>query len=101
MLLSMETAEHEFPMPLIHMNGNSRETLTEQYEKAEYVLRCLQQEFNQIDFHPRDYYPLDDDPYSNESFNKALAERHKILEALDVVRNYLEKHIEHLHEDDH
>ena len=96
MLLSMETAEHEFPMPLIHLNGNSRETLTEQYEKAVISLFAARDEFNQIDFHPRDYYPLDDDPYSNESFNEALTERLKILEAFTTIQNYLEKHLAHL-----
>ncbi len=94
----MKTAEHKFPMPLIHMNGNSRETLTNQYEKADFALMSARDWFNAIDFHSRDYYPLDDDPYSYESYNKALAERHKMLEAFKTIQGYLEKHIAHLYE---
>ena len=94
----MKTAEHKFPMPLIHMNGNSRETLTNQYEKADFALMSARDWFNAIDFHSRDYYPLDADPYSYESYNKALAERHKMLEAFKTIQGYLEKHIAHLYE---
>ena len=92
----MKTAKQDYPLPLIHLNGNSRETLTNQYEKADFALLSARGWFTEIDFHPRDYYPLDDDPYSNESFNKALAERHKILEAFATIQNYLEKHLAHL-----
>ena len=96
MLLSMETAEHEFPMPVIHMNGNSRARLDEQYRNAVVSLFAARDEFAQIDFHPRDYYPLDADPYSNLSYDKALAERTKMLEAFATIQNYLEKHLAHL-----
>ena len=100
MLLSMETAEHEFPfpMPFIHMNGNSRARLDEQYRNAFISLSAARDEFNRIDLHPRDYYPLDADPYSNLSYDKALAERTKMLEAFATIQNYLEKHLAHLHE---
>ena len=98
MLLSMETAEHEFPMPFIHMNGSSRARLDEQYRNAVISLFAARDEFNQIDLHPRDYYPLDADPYSNLSYDKALAERTKMLEAFATIQNYLEKHLAHLHE---
>jgi len=94
----METAKQDYPLPLIHMNGNSRETLTNQYEKADFALMSARDWFNAIDFHSRDYYPLDDDPYSYESYNKALAERTKMLEAFATIQNYLEKHIAHLYE---
>ncbi len=83
---------------MIHMNGNSRETLTNQYEKADFALMSARDWFNAIDFHSRDYYPWDDDPYSYESYNKALAERHKMLEAFKTIQGYLEKHIAHLYE---
>jgi hypothetical protein len=41
---------------------------------------------------------LDDDPYSYEAYNKALAERTKMLEAFKTIQGYLEKHIAHLYE---
>ena len=81
-------------MPLIHMNGNSRERLQEYYENANVALsEEALQKFNAIDFHPRDYYPLGDD-----AFSEAQAERLKIYEAFATIQNYLETHIEHLYE---
>jgi len=32
------------------------------------------------------------------SYDKALAERTKMLEAFATIQNYLEKHLAHLHE---
>jgi len=85
----------EIPMPLIHMNGNSRERLTEYYEEAARALREeALQKFNEIDFHPRDYYPL-----GNEAFTQAQAERIEIYKAFQRIQDYLEKHIEHLYAD--
>ncbi len=87
-----EIKELEFPLPLIHLNGNSRDRLLEYYTNA---LLALQEQalvhFNQIDFHPRDYYPLGDD-----AFSEAQAERLKVYESFKAIQDYLEKHIEHL-----
>ena len=113
-------------MPLIHMNGNSRERLTEYYEEAARALREeALQKFNEIDFHPRNYYPLGPEkrlllgPFmrplfrsrtviflsscspsmGNEAFTQAQAERIEIYKAFQRIQDYLEKHIEHLYAD--
>ena len=95
----METAKQDYPLPLVHLGGNSRDRLQEYYTNALYALQeQALVSFNKVDFHPRDYYPLDDDPYSYEAYNKALAERTKMLEAFKTIQGYLEKHIAHLYE---
>ena len=66
-----------YPLPTVHLNGTSRDKLLEGEMKVYDALNQLSEALQECTFHSRDYYPQDDDPYSYESYNKALEERQK------------------------
>jgi len=74
-------------LPLIHPNGNDRETLRVQYAHANNHLADARAAFNIIEFHPRDYYPLGQDAVAVSS-----AARAAIHAAFDMIEAYLEEH---------
>lgn len=73
-------------IPLIHMNGNSKEALERQYEASNNALDEAIYKFNEIEFHPRDYYPLEDG-----SWDKAVEERNQVKAAFELIQDYLEE----------
>jgi len=74
-------------LPLIHPNGNDRESLRAQYAKADNHLADARAAFNKIEFHPRDYYPLGQDAIAVSSQARAA-----IHAAFDIIEAYLEEH---------
>lgn len=77
----------EYTLPIIHLNGNSRKTLLDQYTKADEAAAVLIEAFMGIDFHARDYYPL-----GAEAFDRARHERNEIRAKLYDVLEYLRQH---------
>lgn len=80
-------------LPLIHLNGNSVETLLTQYFCALKALEEARDIFCRIDFHPRDYYPK-----GTDSFAHAETHRHVALHHIDQSILYLEHHVQYLSE---
>lgn len=71
--------------PIIHLNGNSKKALSEQYLEALRKLDNALDAMRGIDFHPRDYYVKGD-----EYFHQARAEREDAFKALKQTMNYVE-----------
>ena len=86
----INTEPTQLTMPLFHMNGNSVQTLTKEYQNAYSKLQEFVDAFSEIQFHPRDYYPLGDD-----AWQKARNERDEARRSINEVYKYLEAHIEH------
>jgi hypothetical protein len=80
-----------FPLPLIHLNGNSRESLLTGYTEALRAARDAEEAFRQIDFHPRNYYPL-----AEGSYVLAADQKQRAQTKLHDVIAYLEAHVHHL-----
>jgi hypothetical protein len=77
--------------PIIHINGNSAQTLLEQYAEAFTSLSKALNDFAAIDFHGRDYYVGGD-----EYYDKALAERNEALVNIRAALSYVDKHTVYL-----
>jgi hypothetical protein len=50
-------------LPLIHLNGTSRNNLIDGYDKAAYALSDFENAFDAIEFNARDYYPKGPDAF--------------------------------------
>jgi len=86
----IKTEPTQLTLPLFHLNGNSVEKLTEQYQNAFTKLQEFVDAFSAIEFHARDYYPL-----GMEAWNKAMVERDHARTLLNGVYKYLETHVNH------
>ena len=91
-----------YPLPTVHMNGTPQETLLEDAEK---LSNAVDQAYDivfqamkdcKVGIHSRDYYVQDDDPYSYESYNKALKERQKHKDNLLAFKQYNLEQVMHL-----
>lgn len=80
-------------LPTIHMNGTSKRMLLEGYDDAQFAIRQAQDKICKIEFNARDYYPQGPDAWT-----QAVQERTEILRKLEEARDYLLKHIEHIHD---
>lgn len=83
----MDTPSPEFTLPVIHLNGNSRATLLEQYTRADDAAAALVDAFMGIDFHARDYYPR-----GMDAFDRARLERNEIRNKIYDVLEYFRQH---------
>lgn len=90
-LMSTPSTQTCLSFPLIHLNGNSRESLLDGYITAYSDLQKAINSFYAIDFHQRNYYPL-----PPGSWERASAERDAVRAELYRAYTYLERHIEHL-----
>ena len=81
----------QYTFPLIHLNGNSRESLMRDYSNARDRLKEAMEAYCKIDFHARNYYPLADG-----SFVHAQADHQEHLRKLVEVHEYLSAHVTHL-----
>ena len=79
-------------LPTIHLNGTSRETLSQEYQTAWRAARKAREALAETTCHARDYYVHPQDG----AFSEAQLERVKNLQMLDHVINYLEDHVMHL-----
>jgi hypothetical protein len=80
------------PLPTIHLNGTSRETLAEGYDAAEDALYDLIQAFGGIEFNARDYYVQ-----GPTAWTAAVEARQEINRKIRDIREYIHAHRELLH----
>ena len=94
------TVNVNYPLPTVHLNGTSKEKLLKDAEKLHDALHnahdLVSEALQDSEFHSRDYHVQDDDPYSYESYNKALEERQKHIKNLLAFRQYALEHCLHL-----
>ena len=90
------TETEEYPMPTVHLNGTSKDSLLEGNTDILHKIHNLEDTICNCVFHGRDYYVLDADPYSLESYQAALKERQKHLKNLESFKEYIEKQINHI-----
>jgi hypothetical protein len=79
-------------LPTIHLNGTSRETLTEEYDLTDAAFGEFVKAFHRTTFHPRDYYVQGSNAWPN-----AVLQRQEINRMLVKIQSYLNEHREHLH----
>ena len=80
------------PLPTIHLNGTSRETLAEGYDAAEDALYDLIQAFGRIEFNARDYYVQ-----GPTAWTAAVEARQEINRKIRDIKEYIHAHRELLH----
>ena len=94
----MSDTKPSYPLPVVHMNGNSGRELDAGYDAIYYAMLKLTSALRDFDskelFHPRDYYPLDDD----QAYNLAWQERNKHLEAFIEFKEYIVAHADHIYD---
>ena len=78
-------------LPTVHMNGTSFKMLFDGYDEAADKLSDFTDAFGNIEFNARDYYVQDADAYT-----KARDERSAICAKIREIKDYLDKHLEHL-----
>jgi hypothetical protein len=79
-------------LPTIHMNGTSRKSLQEGYDKADDSLHTFIDDWQQTECNARDYYVQGPDAYT-----KARDERMEINACIKKVKSYLNEMREHLY----
>ena len=80
-----------FPLPTVHLNGTSRQTLLADYQAAYEKLTEFSDSFRSIEFNARDYYVQ-----SDSSFYEARTERDLMEHKIGALMAYLEAHLLHL-----
>jgi hypothetical protein len=75
-------------LPIVHINGTSRETLCADYDNARVAIDDAVRAIQNIEFNARDY--------ARGEWPKAVAERGDIYEKLAEVREFLMTHAVHL-----
>jgi hypothetical protein len=78
-------------LPTVHMNGTSFKMLFDGYDNAADKLREFTDTFGAIEFNARDYYVQ-----NSEAYTKARDERSAICAKIREIKDYLDKHLEHL-----
>lgn len=87
----MKKTSQGVPLPLIHLNGSSRESLQEGYREALRQARQLRLALRQQLVHARDYYPLGPGAYTEAA---EVLDNH--LDAIRRLERHIEEHLEHL-----
>lgn len=85
--------EEKVCLPVVHLNGTSRETLYEGYYRAYEALRLFERELGETVFHARDYYPK-----GETAWEEARAQRHEVHLKLKDIKEYLKAFVNHLYE---
>jgi hypothetical protein len=75
-------------LPIIHINGTSKQSLCEDYDLARIAIDNAVQAIQNIEFNARDY--------ATGAWSDVVAQRHDIYEKLAEVREYLMTHAVHL-----
>ena len=98
------TETQEYPLPTVHLNGTSKESLLEENVRILSAINELREAIGSCQFHPRDYWSnhqghiigtIPTDPHL-DPFQKALEERRKHLNNIGDFEQYIEQHIEHI-----
>lgn len=77
-------------LPVVHLNGTGKNTLTEEYQLAFDKLKEAIEAFNKTTFHQRDFYVSDDAASSN--YYSAQALRWKMQMIYKILADYLYAH---------
>jgi hypothetical protein len=80
------------PLPVVHLNGTSREDLIHGYHYAYRALESFREALASSTCNPRDYYILDD----NEPYPRAKEIRNQVFALVDEIEQYISDHIYHL-----
>ena len=76
------TLKPDYPLPTIHLNGNSKESLLSGYLESREKFREFKKRLRAIDFHSRNYYIQDAEwfghpiAYGETAFAKAADDDH-------------------------
>jgi hypothetical protein len=94
------TETQEYPLPTVHLNGTSKESLLQGNVKILSAINELREAIGSCQFHGRDYYVQDVrrglSPVTGGTFDKAYDERCKHLNNIGDFEQYIEKHIQHI-----
>ena len=91
------TETQEYPLPTVHLNGTSKESLLEGNVKILSAVNELREAIGSCQFHGRDYYVQDQNVGIDTSYVRARAERDKHLNNIGDFEQYIEQHINHIH----
>ena len=80
------------PLPTIHLNGTSRQTLAQGYDAADDALYEFINAFGAIEFNARDYYVQ-----GPEAWSAARDARDEINRKIRDIKQYIDAHRELLH----
>lgn len=80
-----------YPLPTVHLNGDSREELTKQAKFAHGALVDASKALCQMRPHPRNFYPQ-----GGDAFQQAVAEYNRHMQALAEAIDYAMDHRIHL-----
>ena len=83
----------ELTLPTVHLNGTSRQMLSEGYGNAYRALQNAIRAFNEIEHNARDYYVA-----GPGAWPQATTQRDVMRQHLRSVQEYLEAHLIHLGE---
>lgn len=83
----------QITLPTVHLNGTSRQMLSDSYFNAYRKLQDAIRSFNEIEHNARDYYVQ-----GLGAWPQATYQRIQMQEHLNAVQKYLEAHLIHLGE---
>lgn len=79
--------------PLIHSNGNSRQSLINETKAAKHSINESINKVCELTVHMRNYYPLEN---GEEQYQLDLAEKRGMISKLEDIEEQLEKYWVHL-----
>jgi hypothetical protein len=91
------TETQEYPLPTVHLNGTSKESLLEGNVRILSAINELREAIGSCQFHGRDYYIQDLEAVDVDAFSLAYEERRKHLNNIGDFEQYIEQHIDHIH----
>ena len=91
------TETQEYPLPTVHLNGTSKESLLEGNVRILSAINELREAIGSCQFHGRDYYVQDLEAVDVDAFSLAYEERRKHLNNIGDFEQYIEQHIDHIH----
>jgi len=91
------TETQEYPLPTVHLNGTSKESLLEGNVRILSAVNELREAISSCQFHDRDYYVQDLEAVDVDAFSLAYEERRKHLNNIGDFEQYIEQHINHIH----
>ena len=91
------TETKEYPLPTVHLNGTSKASLLEGNVRILSAINELREAISSCQFHGRDYYIQDLEAVDVDAFSLAYEERRKHLNNIGDFEQYIEQHIDHIH----
>jgi len=91
------TETKEYPLPTVHLNGTPKESLLQGNVRILSAVNELREAISSCQFHGRDYYVQDLEAVDVDAFSLAYEERRKHLNNIGDFEQYIEQHINHIH----